>query len=118
MASPRSRHIPAFQLSAYPPAAVLQPMWEARAALEASAAAIVDVRSYSDKRIVFQLSLRMTDWPCFLEQMLGSGLGVEAPERGPVPELADQDGDVLGTFSVSLRGAGGEVRDLIPSVPG
>lgn len=61
-------------------------MWEVRAALEASATAITDIRTYADRLVVFQLGSRLADWPRFVEQMLGSGLGVEAPARGPTPE--------------------------------
>ena len=114
----RSKHVPAFQLSAYPPATLPQPMWEARAKLESSAAAIVDIRKYSDKLVVFQLNLRLADWPTFVEYLLRSGLGVEAPNLGPTPQHANQDGDVFGTLSVSLRSAREEIRDIVPAVPG
>lgn len=112
----RASHLPAFQLTAYPPSSQ-HAVQAARSLIEASAAAVTDIRVYSNNLAVFQLSLRLGDWTAFIDGLLDSPIGLEAPASCPAPGQADQDGDVMGTLSVVMRG-GAETRNLIPDVPG
>lgn len=114
-----TRHLPVFQYTAYSKAPMPVSMELARAMLDEAGAMLTDIKRFSNKQIVFQLNVRLDDWEAFRSTLARSELNVEtAPERPNLNSLADEDGDLFGTFTVVMTGDEHERADIIPSVPG
>jgi hypothetical protein len=113
------RSVPAFQFTAYPERVTNDAMHGARVLLDACGAMVTDITPYSNKLIVFQVSVRLSDWDTFIKGLFGSDWNFDAPaDLWKMRPDADGDGDVFGTVSIIVSGQDEETGNVIPAVPG